>query len=248
MPFTPPSIYAPGTVDLLSLIMQAKSGTAGLHRSLTGKVSSLEDLDLGKSLGGSSSPTPASSGPATASSSVGTSVVGAIGNAVMGAAIGPVGMAVLGLMGITPPSAMSQAFAALGITGKAPDVGTMAAGISEGNQADTESAADAASVAAESAASDFGLGESGSGSGSGDSGSGDSGSASVGDSGSSGEAGLGGYAKGGLIKGKGTSTSDSIFIKASDGEYMLPIHVVEALGKPFLDRLVSSIPNVLDGN
>ena len=64
MPFTPPSIYAPGTVDLLSLIMQAKSGTAGLHKALTGQVSPIEQLDLGEGISPSSASV--ATGPITA--------------------------------------------------------------------------------------------------------------------------------------------------------------------------------------
>ena len=53
MPFTPQSIYAPGTVDLLSLIMQAKSGTAGLHKVLTGEKSPLDSLEFVSIIGSS---------------------------------------------------------------------------------------------------------------------------------------------------------------------------------------------------
>ena len=65
MPFTPPSIYAPGTVDLLSLIMQAKSGTAGLHKALTGKASPFAELDLGVGLGEGSAATSATAAAGT---------------------------------------------------------------------------------------------------------------------------------------------------------------------------------------
>ena len=251
MPFTPPSIYAPGTVDLLSLIMQAKSGTAGLHKALTGQSSPLDMLGLGEGSNTNSGPANAAGTGTAQSATVGNAAIGAIGNALLGAVIGPIGTAALGLAGIAPPSAISQVMAALGMgpNASAPDIGTIGAGISQGNQDDADNAAAAASESGTSASADSGSTSSDSGSGSsGDSGasSGDSGSASGTGTGTG--TGTGDYAKGGIIKGKGTSTSDSISIKASDGEYMLPAHVVEAIGKPFLDHLVSSIPNVLDGN
>jgi hypothetical protein len=46
-------------------------------------------------------------------------------------------------------------------------------------------------------------------------------------------------ANGGHIEGPGTGTSDSIDIKISDGEYVIPADVVEALGVPFFDKLKS---------
>lgn len=46
-----------------------------------------------------------------------------------------------------------------------------------------------------------------------------------------------GWANGGTVQGKGTGTSDSIDIKASDGEYVMSDDVVEMLGVDFFDAL-----------
>jgi len=45
------------------------------------------------------------------------------------------------------------------------------------------------------------------------------------------------YKSGGKVKGPGTGTSDSIPAMLSDGEYVIPADVVEALGIPFFDSL-----------
>ena len=44
---------------------------------------------------------------------------------------------------------------------------------------------------------------------------------------------------GGPISGPGTATSDSIPARLSDGEYVIPAHVVKALGRDFFDRLLA---------
>lgn len=46
-----------------------------------------------------------------------------------------------------------------------------------------------------------------------------------------------GFAGGGYISGPGTSTSDSIPARLSDGEYVVRAKAVRALGTDFLDRL-----------
>jgi hypothetical protein len=63
-----------------------------------------------------------------------------------------------------------------------------------------------------------------------------SGSDGSGDGGASASA-----ATGGMIRGKGTSTSDSIKANLSDGEYVIRASVVQALGKDFFDQLNNSI-------
>lgn len=75
-----------------------------------------------------------------------------------------------------------------------------------------------------------------------DGGAGDSGvggdSAGDGSSGSAGtSAGGDAWAHGGEISGPGTGVSDSILARVSDGEYIIPADVVEALGVPFFDKL-----------
>lgn len=50
-------------------------------------------------------------------------------------------------------------------------------------------------------------------------------------------AGILGFASGGFVQGAGTSTSDSIPAKLSDGEYVVRAKAVRALGTDFLDRL-----------
>lgn len=47
-------------------------------------------------------------------------------------------------------------------------------------------------------------------------------------------------AGGGMIRGPGTSTSDSIPARLSDGEYVIPAAVVNALGKEFFDKLLAA--------
>lgn len=49
--------------------------------------------------------------------------------------------------------------------------------------------------------------------------------------------GLGAFADGGYVSGAGTSTSDSIPARLSDGEYVVRAKAVRALGTDFLDRL-----------
>ena len=247
MPFTPPSIYAPGTVDLLSLIMQAKSGTSGLHKALTGQASPLSDLDLGEGIGAS---------PASAAAGNGTAQSVAVGNAT----IGSVAMGMAGMMGV-PGLAMSAA-SALGLTPPTLQ-GMIAKSVAHaldpnGLSVDTagigiDAVSHGFSQAQDSEAANVLTPEGG-----GDSDSPDpDGSSAAGTSSSAGNttdgsvsdgSNNGNLAKGGIIRGKGTSTSDSIPINASDGEYMLPAHVVQAIGKPFLDHLISSIPNVISGN
>lgn len=71
-----------------------------------------------------------------------------------------------------------------------------------------------------------------------------------GDSGDSGDGGDGGYANGGLVRGTGTGTSDSIKVKPrtpggktisySDGEYVIPKDVVDALGVSHFDSLLDA--------
>lgn len=45
----------------------------------------------------------------------------------------------------------------------------------------------------------------------------------------------------GLVKGRGTSTSDSIPVNLSNNEYVLPASVVDVVGKDVLDELVASL-------
>ncbi len=45
---------------------------------------------------------------------------------------------------------------------------------------------------------------------------------------------------GGAINGPGTATSDSIPARLSDGEYVIPANVVNALGKNFFDKLLAT--------
>lgn len=47
-------------------------------------------------------------------------------------------------------------------------------------------------------------------------------------------------AAGGPVSGPGTSTSDSIPARLSDGEYVIPASVVNALGKGFFDKLLAT--------
>lgn len=47
----------------------------------------------------------------------------------------------------------------------------------------------------------------------------------------------GSFAQGGLVTGPGTGTSDSILARLSNREYVIPSHIVESLGVPFLDNL-----------
>jgi len=47
-------------------------------------------------------------------------------------------------------------------------------------------------------------------------------------------------AGGGPVSGPGTSTSDSIPARLSDGEYVIPAAVVNALGKGFFDKLLAA--------
>ena len=44
---------------------------------------------------------------------------------------------------------------------------------------------------------------------------------------------------GGKIRGPGTGTSDSIPIRVSDGEFIIPADVVEAMGVPFFEKLIT---------
>jgi len=45
-------------------------------------------------------------------------------------------------------------------------------------------------------------------------------------------------AEGGEVKGAGTGTSDSIPIKVSKGEYVIPAHIVQMKGKEFFDSML----------
>ena len=45
-------------------------------------------------------------------------------------------------------------------------------------------------------------------------------------------------AEGGKVMGKGTSTSDSIPIRVSTGEYVIPAHIVQMKGKEFFDTML----------
>lgn len=45
-------------------------------------------------------------------------------------------------------------------------------------------------------------------------------------------------AEGGAVKGAGTTTSDSIPIKVSKGEYVIPAHIVQMKGKEFFDSML----------
>ena len=50
-------------------------------------------------------------------------------------------------------------------------------------------------------------------------------------------------AMGGKVKGAGTGTSDSIPIRVSAGEYVIPAHVVKAKGTEFFDKLLEAYSN-----
>ena len=58
--------------------------------------------------------------------------------------------------------------------------------------------------------------------------------------------GIGNYFHGGVIPGKSKSKDDTQ-INVTSGEAVLHRGVVEAMGKPFIDFLNNSIPNVLGG-
>jgi hypothetical protein len=47
-----------------------------------------------------------------------------------------------------------------------------------------------------------------------------------------------GTAGGGKVDGPGTGRSDSVTIRASAGEYVIPEHVVRAKGTDFFDKLL----------
>lgn len=68
------------------------------------------------------------------------------------------------------------------------------------------------------------------------------------------ELGIGGYADGGQIVGPGTGTSDSIAavangqpIAVSNGEYHIPRHVVDAIGRDFFDALLAQLHTPVAG-
>jgi hypothetical protein len=46
--------------------------------------------------------------------------------------------------------------------------------------------------------------------------------------------------RGGPVSGPGTATSDSIPARLSDGEYIIPTHVVTALGQDFFDQILAA--------
>jgi hypothetical protein len=50
-------------------------------------------------------------------------------------------------------------------------------------------------------------------------------------------------ARGGKVTGPGTGTSDSIPIRVSAGEYVIPAKVVQAKGKDFFDALLKKYQN-----
>lgn len=50
-------------------------------------------------------------------------------------------------------------------------------------------------------------------------------------------------AAGGKVKGPGTGTSDSIPVRVSAGEYVIPAHVVKAKGTEFFDKLLEAYSN-----
>ena len=53
-------------------------------------------------------------------------------------------------------------------------------------------------------------------------------------------------AMGGKVKGAGTGTSDSIPIRVSAGEYVIPAHVVKAKGTEFFDKLLEGVEIMLE--
>lgn len=55
-------------------------------------------------------------------------------------------------------------------------------------------------------------------------------------------------ARGGSVNGPGTSTSDSIVARLSDGEYVVNAKAVQALGAPFFDAINSMFGNSLNSN
>lgn len=59
---------------------------------------------------------------------------------------------------------------------------------------------------------------------------------------------FGGYAEGGYVNGPGTSTSDSIPARLSNGEYVLNAATVDKIGVANLDRLNYGMPNVQYAN
>jgi len=44
--------------------------------------------------------------------------------------------------------------------------------------------------------------------------------------------------EGGKVRGPGTTTSDSIPIRVSKGEYVIPAHIVQMKGKEFFDSML----------
>lgn len=65
---------------------------------------------------------------------------------------------------------------------------------------------------------------------------------------STGSKGLPGYASGGRIRGPGTGTSDSVIIRASNGEYMLRAAAVQKYGTNLLDNMNGlKLPKFADG-
>jgi len=197
-----------------------------------------EDLTLGPLQGLESgeanpmSPSSISSIDPAQSVAVGNAVGNAVGAATMNAVIGPIGMlglnATSSITGVTPPqSALSQAIAAI-----AEALGIGGSGVNPDGTSSTSPTATGTSAVADAANADT--------SDSGDSGDGGVGGASTsaGDStGGNGASGDNGMANGGKITGPGSGTSDSITIKASPGEYVLPADVTQALGVRFLDEL-----------
>lgn len=49
-------------------------------------------------------------------------------------------------------------------------------------------------------------------------------------------------AGGGVVRGPGTGTSDSVPIRASAGEYVIPAHIVQQKGREFFDNLLKKYP------
>lgn len=175
-------------------------------------------------------PGTAPSSPTAESVAVGNAIGNAVGNATLSAVVGPIGIAAMNAVGInTPQSAISQALSALGI-GQSSSVG-----VSTNNSGMTPQAMEAAAMQGSGnadAAPDTGsAGPSGSGTSAGNAGDADGGTGSA-DGPDSGN-----YKDGGDLKGPGTGTSDSINIKASTGEYIMPTDVVQELGVRFFDEL-----------
>lgn len=238
MPFTAPSIYQPGTVDLLSLILQSKNKSSVLKNALGNSDPFGQEQSAGPGVAPSSASEAAGNGTAQ-SVAVGNAVGSGIGNLVMSAVIGPVGMAALSLAGApTPQGFVSQAIAQGKVIAhalQAPDPNA----IPDDDQNPLNDIPDPGDENPDSIDATQGSQNSGSDQGA-DSATGGNEGGSVSSNAS------GDYFHGGVVPGKSKSKDDTQ-INVTSGEAVLHRGVVEAMGKPFIDFLNNSIPNVLGG-